>query len=364
MNTKIIAYYLPQYYETEENNKWWGEGFTEWTHVRAARPLFKGQQQPRVPLNNNYYNLLDKKTVEWQTKLANEYGVYGFAYYHYWFEGKMLLDRPVKNLLEWKDINQKFFFFWANHTWYKARDGKKKILIEQTDGGMDDWIAHYNYMRDYFLDERYIKVDEKPIVGIYNMSLLKDPDSMIDVWNQLAKKDGFVGVYVIENRVKKGEKKKTSKSDAIVCRQPLVAMNEFNLKPYKRIFRKLKKLVIPIPKEPQKIDYSIISLLERNYVASNKEKEFYGISVGWDNTPRHGNYGQVFTNESPKIFKNTLEELLKKSRNRDFIFINAWNEWAEGMYLEPDEMNGYAYLNAIKEVVEATENGLDTEKNS
>ena len=181
--------------------------------------------------------------------------------------------------------------------------------------------------------------------------MLNNPDEMIDVWNQLAIEDGFDGVFVIENKTKKGNKSRCKKSNAIVARQPMIALNEFNLKFYKRVIRKIKKLLIPIPNKPQMIDYDIISTNEAKYDDKSDKKEYLGCSVGWDNTPRHKTFGQVFTKASPEIFKCTLEILLKKSleRGNEFLFVNAWNEWAEGMYLEPDEENGYAYLEAIKD---------------
>ena len=352
--TKIIAYYLPQFYENDYNNAWWGKGFTEWVHVKNAKPLYYDHLQPKVPLNNNYYNLLDRSTVEWQTRLANQYGIDGFAYYHYWFEGKLLLEKPAENLLKWKNINQHFFFFWANHTWYKAENGHKKVLIEQTDGGKADWEAHYLYMKQFFLDDRYIKIENKPVVGIYDIKMLKNPDEMIELWNKLALNDGFKGVFIIENKLKKNSKSICTQSDAIVCRQPLIAMNQYNLKFYKRVVRKIKKKLKVVPKFPQRIEYTAISKLEAEYEKKSHKREYFGCSVGWDNTPRHQNYGQVYMHSSPKIFKNTLSTLYKKSleKENEFIFINAWNEWAEGMYLEPDELNKYGYLEAIKEIKE------------
>ncbi|HCJ08070.1 MAG TPA: methyltransferase type 11 [Lachnospiraceae bacterium] len=353
--TKIIAYYLPQFYETEYNNKWWGKGFTEWVRVKNAKPLYENHNQPKIPLNHNYYNLLDKHTVEWQTELAKNYGIDGFAYYHYWFEGNLLLEKPAENLLKWKDINQNFFFFWANHTWYQANNGKKKVLIEQVDGGEKDWKRHYQYMRKFFLDNRYIKINNKPVIGIYNMSSLVNPDSMIDLWNVMARNDGFDGVFIIENKVKKNAHSQCKKSDAIVARQPLIALNEINLKFYKRVIRKIKSVLIPIPKKPQVIDYNKIAQLERDYETHSLKTEYLGCSVGWDNTPRHSNYGQVFCNSDANVFQKTVLELLEKSQknNNEFLFINAWNEWAEGMYLEPDEENEYDFLAAIKKAKEA-----------
>lgn len=357
MKTKIIAYYLPQYHEIQENNNWWGKGFTEWKHVSEAVPLFKGHIQPKIPLNDNYYNLMDKETIEWQTKLSHKYGIYGFAYYHYWFDGKLLLEKPAENLLNWDDIPQKFFFFWANHTWYRAKDGKKDILIEQTDGGKNDWINHYHYMYKFFKDDRYIKINNMPVIGIYNPAEFKNFDAMIRCWRKLALDDGFSGIYIIENKIKVGQRKFSKESNSMVCRQPLVAINQYNLKFYKRVLRKIKKIFMPIPKNPEKIEYSVISALEKNYVPNNHIKEFLGISVGWDNTPRHNNFGQVFINQTVEKFDETLKHLLEVSEKKgnELFFINAWNEWAEGMYLEPDQLNGYSYLKIIKKNLDELE---------
>ena len=159
----------------------------------------------------------------------------------------------------------------------------------------------------------------------------------------------------IENKIKKDECSYYESTDAIVVRQPLIALNEYNLKFYKRVFRKIKKIINLAPKKPQIIDYNIIANLEKNYFFNNTKKEYFGCSVGWDNTPRHKNYGQVFSNKTPEIFQHTFKILLQESKKikNEFLFINAWNEWAEGMYLEPDEENGYNYLEVIKKTKEA-----------
>ena len=162
---KIIALYLPQFHEIPENNEWWGKGFTEWTNVKTAKPSFKGQYQPRIPLNNNYYNLTDVRAQEWQAKLAKEYGIYGFCYYHYWFEGKMLLEKPAEIMLKNLSVDMPFCFCWANHTWLRAwADKSNRTLIKQTYGTEEDWINHFNYLLPFFKDERYIKEDGKPIM--------------------------------------------------------------------------------------------------------------------------------------------------------------------------------------------------------
>ncbi len=188
---KILAYYLPQFHEIEENNKWWGKGFTEWTNVKKGKKLFKTQNQPFVPLNNNYYNLLNKETVKWQTELAKKYGVYGFCYYHYWFEGKKLLEKPVENLLKWKNIDQKFCFCWANHSWKKTWNGLNEILMEQKYGNEDSWNKHFDYLLQFFKDERYIKIDNKPIFMIFKLKDIKDINEMLDFFNKKCIENGF-----------------------------------------------------------------------------------------------------------------------------------------------------------------------------
>ena len=194
---KWFAFYLPQFHEVKENNKWWGQGFTEWTHVKAAQPIYKGHQQPIVPMNQNYYNLMEKETVEWQTLLMKEYGIYGFVYYHYYFCGEKLLEKPAENLLKWKDIEQPFFFCWANHSWYQSNNGEKKLLIEQNYGSEKEWEDHFQYLLPFFKDSRYEKKDSKPVFMIYIANFPK-MQKMMDYFDKRCKENGFDGIYIIE----------------------------------------------------------------------------------------------------------------------------------------------------------------------
>jgi hypothetical protein len=361
--TKIIAYYLPQFHEVEENNHWWGKGFTEWTNVKSAVPLYHGHQQPKVPLNQNYYNLMNKDTVMWQTKLANDYGIYGMAYYHYWFSGKMLLEKPAENLLKWKDIQQNFFFFWANHTWYKTKDGKKQVLIKQEYGDSEDWKNHFTYMNQFFQDERYIKVDNRPVVGIHLPEDIVELDAMIELWNHLAKENGFDGVYIIESSRNSKKKFVNSKSSATIMRQPDTAKYLNNLKVSGKLYDnklcrwgfRVLRLLMGSPKHPRKLDYQMLADYEIQ-VPESDGSVLYCVSTGWDNTPRHGCRGEVMINRNPQIYYQKLKTLYFKSieAKNEFLFINAWNEWAEGMYLEPDEEDGYAYLEATRKVCDET----------
>lgn len=362
MEPKILAYYLPQFHWIEENNKWWGMGFTEWTNVKNGIPLSPNHTQPRRSLHNNYYNVMDRETVEWQTELCNKYGLYGFVYYHYWYEGRKLLERPAENLLNWKEIPQRFCFMWANHTWYKTNKGEKEILVKQTYGGIDDWISHFDYMRKFFKDERYMKIDNRPIFGIYIPNDIPDFNDMIDCWNNEAIKDGFDGLYIIESINSTNESIVKGKSNAGVIRQPNISRSNYLyidksiLGVARRKYYGFKKRLSKLPPFPF-YDYKVISQLEFQETSIRFENDnrpvYYGLSTGWDNTPRHGKYGQYTINYGPRIFKKSLEKIYKKSidENKEFLFINAWNEWAEGMYLEPDEEFKYGYLEAIKEVV-------------
>lgn len=359
-DTKIIALYLPQFYETDENNRWWGKGFTEWVNLKKAEPLYKGHEQPVIPENNNYYNLLDKHTVIWQTGLAKQYGIYGFAYYHYWFGGKKILEKPAENILKWKDIDQNFFFFWANHTWYKTINGKKEELIVQEYGNVEDWIAHYKYMSDFFKDKRYIKINNAPVLGIYEPANISERDEMYKLWNDMALEDGFDGIYIIEsiNGLKKREVQKSKYANVCLLRQPNLARQAYlqNVKHFgMRLRRIINRWMQREPKTPYMFRYEEICKNEIRITNDYADGQFfYCIATGWDNTPRHKKYGEVFTGNVSSLYESTFEELyLKSQKNKnEFIFINAWNEWAEGMNLEPDNYKGCELLEATKRVFE------------
>ena len=185
----VFAFYLPQYHQTIENDKWWGRDFTEWTNIKGAKPLFNGHNQPKKPLDNFYYNLLDINVMKWQGELARRYGISGFCVYHYWFEGKKLLHKPMEQLLEHKEIDFPFFFCWANESWTNAwatSGGKPKMLMKQTYGNREDWDNHFNYLVQFFNDERYIKINNKPIFVIYRPEQIHNLNEMLDYLNELA----------------------------------------------------------------------------------------------------------------------------------------------------------------------------------
>lgn len=349
-NMKVIAMYLPQFHEVKENNEWWGTGFTDWVSVKEALPLFDGHYQPRVPRNDYYYDLSQKKTMEWQADLMHQYSVDGLCMYHYWFkDGRKVLERPVENLLAWKDVDMPFCFCWANETWARSWSNIKKknvwtnkheiqncsnesgILLEQKYGDEKDWKAHLEYLIPFFYDPRYIRKDNKPIFMIYKPSDIECIDAMINCWREEIVNYGIDGIYIIgaSCNALAGEV-----VDAELCTEPLGGMKNAN-----RTF-KTKKLV--------SFDYKNIwdNILQENLGAN---KTFFGGFVGYDDTPRHGEKGLVVQGATPEKFAEYLTELMAKNAayNNDIVFLNAWNEWGEGMYLEPDERYGTKFLEAI-----------------
>ncbi|HEM5166089.1 TPA: glycoside hydrolase family 99-like domain-containing protein, partial [Streptococcus suis] len=206
-----IAFYLPQFHAIPENDEWWGEGFTEWTNMKAATPLFEGHLQPRIPLDNNYYNLLDEKTMEWQVELAKKYGLYGFCFYHYWFNGHMLLEKPMEMMLNNPNINFPYMICWANEPWTNAwkADGNEKTLIAQHYGREKEWKQHFEYLLQFFKDKNYIVENNKPMLLIYRPEIIECLNEMLDYWNELAIEAGFSGIdfayqqvsyYLLDNK--------------------------------------------------------------------------------------------------------------------------------------------------------------------
>lgn len=360
---KVLALYLPQYHEIAENNNWWGEGYTEWTAVKNAAPLFKNHNQPRIPLNNNYYDLADGgDTLRKQAKIAKEYNVFGFCFYHYWFGKKQLLEKPMEDLLRHKDIDINFCVCWANETWTRTWYGKsEEVLIEQEYGLKPEWERHFSYLNKFFRDVRYIKINNMPVVCIYRQADIPCLNEMLDYWDELAKKEGFDGLYIIASRnsVRNGPIS-TNLICAVYNFEPGYStrngMNIFDKALYfggieiKHILNRFFKTNIFERKiSMHKINKRSI----RNYIRDNNNpiKVFPGVSPRWDNTPRRGINGSIYYDDSPQEFKMTLESFNKLLGVDDFIFVNAWNEWGEGAYLEPDCTTRYEYLSVIKEVV-------------
>lgn len=363
MKPKIIAFYLPQFHIIPENDKWWGRGFTDWVNVKKAKPLYKGHEQPKIPLNNNYYDLSHPKTLRWQAALANEYSIYGMCFYHYWFNGKLLLQKPAELLLSHIDISMNFCFSWANEPWARTWDGKNhKIIMPQYYGGENDWRAHFKYLLPFFKDNRYIKENGCPMFLIYKSQSIPCAKQMMDLWDTLAKENGFHGMHFVE----------TLRNGHLDNRLlPFKARVEFepvrtNLQQlwttlyYKRIRRRVIKLFNVV----FHTSYMLNKPFDFDEVARNSIRlkspvgTYGGVFVGWDNTPRRGAASTIILPPKSSQFERYLREKIVQTRNvykTNYVFVNAWNEWAEGAVLEPDNKNGYSYLEVIKKVVKEFE---------
>lgn len=370
MNTKkpkAIAMYLPQFYETDYNSAWWGDGFTDWVSMKNAEPLFKGHYQPRKPLNDYRYNLLEKETMMWQANLMHEYDVYGLCIYHYWFkDGQKVLELPAENLLSWKDIEMPYCFCWANESWVRSwsnvpvgnvwsslletsneKDEEKSVLMQQDYGGINDWKNHFNYLLPFFKDDRYIKKDNKPIFLFYRIDEILCIDEMLECWNQWAQDEGLDGIYVIGRNY---ANKNIRRLNAEFAMEPILTTREYYPNRFENeIHSEIAKYI--------SYDELWKHTLQREPYSN---KTYWCGCVGYDSTPRRGKYGAVVYNNTPEKFKIYLTELMAKTaaNENDFFFINAWNEWGEGMYLEPDEKNEYAYLEAFKYAYEHYEDEI------
>lgn len=364
---KTIAFYLPQFHQIKENDEWWGEGFTEWTNMKKAKALYENHYQPRIPLNNNYYNLTEVDTIRWQAKLARKYGVDGFCIYHYWFNGKMLLQKPMELLLKNPDIDINYCICWANESWTNAWVSyQNKVLIEQTYGDKGEWEAHFKYFLQFFKDPRYILDHNRPILVIYRPELIPNLNNMLHYWDELAKEYGFSGIcFGYQQSGLDDMKKDNSMFSLDIEYQPKYALKD---KDEKNVLRKKLRGIV------DRLNQSIFRkhIIQRNtdqvrrydydeiwsYVISRhatNEKSVAGAFVDWDNTPRRGTNGLVFEGASPKKFEFYLKKQyknIKANYSQPYLFIFAWNEWAEGGYLEPDEKNKYGYLEGIYNAVQ------------
>lgn len=370
MKPKIIAMYLPQYHSIPENDEFWGKGFTDWVTVKKAKPLFKWHDQPKEPLNDNYYDLSIKENVKWQAELAKEYGIFGFGVYHYWFNNeKNLLTKPAEIIRDNDDIPINYFLAWDNANWKRSwsniegnawapiADSKNnqgpQILIKYIIGKEPDWENHYNYVRSHFLNEKYIKINNMPVFVILQYS--HDIERMCEYWNNLAIRDGFSGVHFIFKYKSQGRIHRKSvipETESQFVYQPNCSgWIEPNLK--KRIFLRLKRK-FPIIKRANVFNYDSIweSILKDAKSRFKAENIILGAFVSYDDSPRRGIKGTILKGASPAKFKKYMKSLLEISskQNKDMIFLTAWNEWGEGAILEPDKRNGFAYLDVIKEL--------------
>lgn len=354
VDPKLIAYYLPQMHPTPENNAWWGRGVTEWNNVSRAVPQYVGHYQPRLPGELGYYDLRLVENIKRQAELAKMYGVYGFAWYYYWFDGKRLLERPLDMFIKDKSIDFPFCLCWANESWTKGFFGStKEVIMKQS----ETEESYRNFIADavsYLKDERYITVKGKKLLIIYKAQNVPNPKAVLDYWREYCSSHGVGNIYII------GVWTADWKND--VLERGFDSAAEFqpgSLLPY---CRKINRELSFVNKDFVGEVYSYPNLVNNKIYKKNFRTSgmYNAIMPMWDNTPRRNNHGNViFHGATPALYKKWLSDIICHYRqdcnmDDDLIFINAWNEWGEGAYLEPDRYYGYAYLEATKAAIEDT----------
>ena len=362
MNTRqpkarILAYYLPQFHPIPENDEWWGKGFTEWTNVGKAKPFFPGHYQPHVPADLGYYDLRVPETREAQAQMAREYGIEGFIYWHYWFgNGKQLLERPFKEVLESGKPDFPFALAWANESWSGSFHGLKegKELIEQTYPGEDDYVNHFYSVLPAFKDKRYIRCEGKPLFFIYRPLQCPDVDRLISLWQQLAIDNGVGGIFfvaIVRSLYSEESAKSFFGAMHDLGFSSINVINAYNAPITDLGFRFMRKVffkMLRITPDIRPYDYS-----QFQCPLDDNESVFPSILPNWDHTPRSGKKGIVLCGSSPSKFQECLSKKLEIIKNKPFdkrfLIIKSWNEWAEGNYLEPDLQYGKGYLEALKQ---------------
>lgn len=341
---RLIAFHLPQFHTIPENDGWWGKGFTEWTNVTKAQPLFDGHYQPHVPSDLGYYDLSTPETLKTQAALASEYGIYGFCFYHYWFNGKLLLETPLHQMLKSGEPEFPFCLCWANEDWTRAWDGRSgDVLIGQNYNNADD-IRHFYYLLNFFEDKRYIRINNKPLFLVYRANKMPNPLRSTTIWREEARK---LGLELYLCRVESFHDERTDPSafgfDASVEFQPDWAELD-----------KVEQLDLSSISGDRVYRYTDVvqQMLSKQ---SPSYKRFPCIFPSWDNSPRRKAEAVIMHDSSPQAYKNWLQESVKKVRNsradERIVFVNAWNEWGEGNHLEPDARYGRAFLEATRSVV-------------
>ncbi len=366
-----IAIYLPQYHPIPENDANWGKGFTEWTNVTRAKPRFRNHYQPHLPADLGFYDLRLEEARLAQEALAKEYGVYGFCYYHYWFNGKRVMNEPIDRKLKNPKEDLPFLFCWANENWTRAWDGSEREILLQQNYSEEDDRNHIRFLIPYFKDPRYIKVGKKPVFVIYKDALIPDIRQSIRTFREEAAKEGLE-LYLCRFDRQMGTVKGNPEElgfDAAIEFQPfspalksfIKASHKPNILPrFLRPSKYVEYIRHRILKNPHRkadiiVDYNQYVDYDKQYPLPGY-KLYPGLCPGWDNSSRRArSHAQIFVNSTPAKFGEwaafKFEQFKPFSAEENFIFINAWNEWAEGNHLEPCQKWGHQYLQALRKAL-------------
>lgn len=351
-NVKLIAFYLPQFHPIPENDKAWGKGFTEWTNVSKAVPQYVGHHQPKLPDELGFYDLRLIEVQKRQIELAKSYGIYGFCYHHYWFDGKRVMDRPIEQILAHPELDFPFCINWANENWTKKWDGRDAdVLLAQNHSELDD-VAFIEDAARYMRDSRYIRIDGKPLLMLYRPSLLVDPKATGERWRTWCRENGIGELYLVITHSFEPIDPETIGFDAAVEFAP----NSF---PLTNVTNKMRSSFLNSNFDGVLYDYTSAIDYSESYRVPHYTK-FRGVCPRWDNEARKPGKGTVLIGSNPVEYGKWLQSICRFTKNnfepsKQFVFINAWNEWAEGAYLEPDRKYGYAYLEATRNSLLMTE---------
>lgn len=351
---RLIAYYLPQFHPIPENDQWWGAGFTEWTNVVKARPLFRGHEQPRLPGELGFYDLRVPETRAAQAELAQTYGIEAFCYWHYWFGGKLLLERPLREVVENGEPDFPFCVSWANESWTGIWHGAKdRVLMEQTYPGHDDYVKHFYYLLPAFQDARYLRIDGKPLFMIYRPDNLPNAMEFIDLWQDLAIKEGLPGLHIIGYHSGNWPGRKWGFDGVTFAHQSILKWVHRNdwLRPK---LRQARGLPVHVYRYADAVPY----MHGWKYPDYEMPYDHHpSIVSGWDNSPRSGKAATILTGYTPGTFRTHVRAVLEHIKHKDLehrlVFVKSWNEWAESNCLEPDQRYGRAFLEVLAEELAA-----------
>lgn len=345
---KLIAFYLPQFHPFAENDKWWGKGFTEWTNVGKAKPNYENHTQPHCPIHFGYYDLRIAEVQEEQAKLAKEYGIHGFSYYFYWFDGKTLMESPLKAMLANKRVDMPFCLTWANENWSRRWDGLENDVLIAQNHSQEDSLAFIRHLIPYFKDSRYIRIDNCPVLIVYRPNIIPDIKETANIWREEMIKNGIPGIYLISAQTFGIKSPEPFGFDASVEFPPHTVVST-------DVQHQVKNLSPSFTGHVFSYDQVVTNAVQS---PEPEYKLFRAAMLSWDNTARKQDASHIFHGFSLLQYKQWLTSICaqnvfneKYASDEKLVFVNAWNEWAEGTHLEPDRKYGYGYLETTRSVV-------------
>jgi lipopolysaccharide biosynthesis protein len=368
MLVKPIAIYLPQFHPIPENDEWWGKGFTEWTNVTRAKPLFKGHDQPHLPADLGFYDLRLEETRLAQEKMAKKYGIEAFCYYHYWFNGKRVLEEPLTRKIKNPKEDLPFMICWANENWTKVWDGADKNILLEQEYCQEDFQTHIKSLIPILQDSRYLTLNGKKVIAIYSPQRILEIDDLIKIWKDVTKENNIE--LDIINFISFGgfDQDFNNKFDFSVDFEPHSSINQYKKVQEFGDTHLLHKVLFKLGIQLRHKDGNNIIDFQK-FNSAKKQNDSFKVSngiipcviPGFDNSARKRKNYLILNNNSPEKFRNQVKytlSLLKKKENENLIFINAWNEWAEGNHLEPCKKWGTKYLEVLKEEIDDFNNNL------